>query len=147
LGYGYGGFWVASSARVDFIWAAAGWNAPHAHNGWIDVLLDLGIVGLVMAALQMILVLVNGIRTVIDGREPDASFLVMAAFILLLENMSESELIRPGISWVLLVVSVVVLGRVSMARRLERRQLREARLNEVRMRERFGFGPSVIANR
>jgi exopolysaccharide production protein ExoQ len=147
LGYGYGGFWVAASPRVNFIQSAVGWLAPHSHNGWLDLLLDLGIVGVTIVAVQILLILVKGVRAVIDGREPHMQFILLLGFILLINNFAESELIRPGVGWVSLVISAVAIGRISAARRLERRQLRDARLAEARMRERFGFGPSVIANR
>jgi exopolysaccharide production protein ExoQ len=147
LGYGYGGFWVAASPRVDFIWSAIGWEAPHSHNGWLDLLLDLGAVGVTIVAVQLLLILVNGVRAVTDGRDPHIQFILLLGFILLINNFAESELVRPGIGWVSLVLSAVALGRISATRRQERQELRLARLREAHMRERYGFGPSVISHR
>lgn len=51
VGYGYHGFWNIGpesprfTAHIQFIH-----NMPHAHNGYIDLLLNLGIVGLVLFA-------------------------------------------------------------------------------------------------
>jgi O-antigen ligase len=48
LGYGYGeAFWKVK-AYTQVVWAAAGWKAPFSHNGFIEVLVGTGIVGLVV---------------------------------------------------------------------------------------------------
>ena len=44
LGYGFEGFWgPVHTASVSL---SLGWVVPHAHNGYIEMLLDLGVVGL-----------------------------------------------------------------------------------------------------
>jgi exopolysaccharide production protein ExoQ len=144
LGYGYGGFWVESSPRVDFIWNAIGWAAPHSHNGWLDVLLDLGIVGLTIMAVQLLLVLVKTIRAVIAGHEPDAQFLMLMTVGLLINNLAESSLVRPGQNWVTLVMSVVFLARIAAERAAGSGTIEN---NRFQGRERFAFGPSAMANR
>jgi len=74
LGYGFGAFWVADSANVSLIWNAVGWTPPHAHDGWLDALLELGVVGLALLCLQIILTVVNGVRAVVDGTEPNSQY-------------------------------------------------------------------------
>ena len=113
LGYGLGGFWVADSANVALIWDAVGWTPPHAHDGWLDLLLELGGVGLALISLQILLIVVRGIRAVVDGREPHAQYLIVTTFILLIYNISESNLVRPGIMWVLLVVAATALAKMA----------------------------------
>jgi exopolysaccharide production protein ExoQ len=46
LGYGLGGFWLGWEGESADIWAKYGWNPPHAHNGYLDIWLDLGLIGL-----------------------------------------------------------------------------------------------------
>jgi len=45
LGYGFRGFWAP---HKDIIIGALGWNPGHAHNGFLDIILTLGLVGLIM---------------------------------------------------------------------------------------------------
>ncbi len=46
LGYGYNGFWVADSMYVAWLWAMlGGWKAPSSHNGYLDIVLQIGLVG------------------------------------------------------------------------------------------------------
>jgi exopolysaccharide production protein ExoQ len=46
LGYGLGGFW--SPAHTAYIALALGWVVSHSHNGYLEVMLDLGLVGLTL---------------------------------------------------------------------------------------------------
>lgn len=45
LGHGYGGFWTE---------AIRGQSSSHAHNGYLDVILDLGFVGLIFFSLFLL---------------------------------------------------------------------------------------------
>ena len=46
LGYGYSAFWLGMHGPSYRIWEALGVQMPHAHNGFIQVWLDLGLLGL-----------------------------------------------------------------------------------------------------
>jgi exopolysaccharide production protein ExoQ len=48
LGHGYSGFWNEDSREVQYLWLKAGWRAPDSHNGYLDVLVELGPVGLIL---------------------------------------------------------------------------------------------------
>lgn len=45
FGYGFGSFWYGWESEAASIWYATGWSPPNAHNGLLDLFLDLGIVG------------------------------------------------------------------------------------------------------
>jgi exopolysaccharide production protein ExoQ len=116
LGHGFGAFWVEESANVFEIWMAVDWQPPTAHNGWLDLLLELGVVGLSFTTIQIFLLLTNGIRAVIDGQEPGAQYLLATIFALLIHNLTESDLVRPGASWDLLVIATVALAKIARQR-------------------------------
>ena len=48
-GYGYGTFW-RDGGPAEVIWAKTRFRMPHAHNGWLDLALSLGIPGLLLGA-------------------------------------------------------------------------------------------------
>ncbi len=48
LGYGFSGFWLADLGESYEIWLNFNWLPNHAHNGWLDIALDLGWVGLLI---------------------------------------------------------------------------------------------------
>jgi exopolysaccharide production protein ExoQ len=116
LGYGLGGFWVADSTNVALIWDAVGWTPPHAHDGWLDLLLELGIVGLALLSVQLLLIVVNGIRAVVDGLGPGVQYIVMTTLIMLVFNISESSLVRPGLWWILIIIGATGLARITKER-------------------------------
>ena len=53
LGYGYGAFWAESSEPASLLWEAIGWAVPTAHNGYLELLLELGVVGLTLFVLSV----------------------------------------------------------------------------------------------
>ncbi|MEO1660805.1 MAG: O-antigen ligase [Pseudomonadota bacterium] len=46
LGYGYGAFWSEFSEPGNWVRETLQWDAPTAHNGWLEVAVALGFVGL-----------------------------------------------------------------------------------------------------
>jgi len=51
MGYGYDGFWTAGHIRD--ISAEEGWTVPIAHNGYIELMLSLGVIGLILYMYQL----------------------------------------------------------------------------------------------
>ena len=45
LGFGYQAFWTEANPDAWRSWTKVGWQAPHAHSGFRDVLLNFGLVG------------------------------------------------------------------------------------------------------
>jgi O-antigen ligase len=70
LGYGMGAFWNSLSNRLA-VQRAAGWGWPVAigDNGWLDVLLNLGGVGLGIFVLLLLAFLFRGVVRLRQGRE------------------------------------------------------------------------------
>ncbi|UIK03238.1 O-antigen ligase family protein (plasmid) [Rhizobium leguminosarum] len=53
LGYGYQAFWTDANPEATQIWSKIGWPAPHAHNGYRDILLSFGIMGMIPFVLMV----------------------------------------------------------------------------------------------
>jgi len=76
LGYGFGAFW--NPEFMPAIWSVVGWNAPVAHNGFIDEALATGVIGLFLFLALWLTGIWHSIRLrVMDG---DADAILVIAF-------------------------------------------------------------------
>lgn len=110
LGYGFAAFWEKGSVPALVVQREAHWTVPSAHNGWLDLLVQVGDVGVGLFAAVLVLGLVAAaLRT---HRLGDGGFgllfLVLFAFL----SLSESVIEAPNsVAWVLFVAVLVrVLG-------------------------------------
>ena len=131
FGYGYSAFWGAHSVPAAFIRHETQWLVPSAHNGWLEILVELGWVGVASVAAVIVIGAVGTVfRLPVNGRaEGFWSAGYMVAFIVL--SLSESVLMRhQSLPWVLFLIGFArvfapsadpvvepVLRRVHAARR------------------------------
>jgi exopolysaccharide production protein ExoQ len=112
FGYGYGGFWRADSADANIFWAALGFKTPHAHNGWLELTLGVGIAGAAIAALAWLAAFYRTLRVATAPHAEHVAFCLALLAGVFFENLSEFEFFRPGrLMWVLFVTVLVYLGR------------------------------------
>ncbi len=82
LGYGYGGFWTTSLRNL---------IASHAHNGYLDTILELGLIGLILFIIY-ILNLLKKQADFLDGENQISWFFFALIFVVLVRNAAESLL-------------------------------------------------------
>ena len=113
LGYGRGMFW-SNPWFSSGIEAAAHHIPAHAHNGFIDLTLDVGLLGLFFFALAWSVAYAQALK--LAYRSQEAAYLWPAVFLtlLLLNNYLESYLTRiTNIFWVLFVAIAFSLNQLS----------------------------------
>ncbi|MBP0443320.1 O-antigen ligase family protein [Roseomonas sp. SSH11] len=89
LGYGYSAFWVADSDRVRAIQRVVDWNVPTAHSGYLDVMLQLGWLGLAVLLVMLGCTLYRTARGM--ARPPRHVAFWMVIFVLLQAVLSNNE--------------------------------------------------------
>jgi exopolysaccharide production protein ExoQ len=95
LGHGYALFWVHTSGSLLAV-VATGWNALSSQNGYLDLCLDLGLVGLALFLTYLISAMRLGAKQLntesgLRSKWPIAFFLFFT-----LQNFHESDLLRLG---------------------------------------------------
>lgn len=105
LGYGYSAFWNVSDEATR-ISATLRWAVPHAHNAYIEIALDLGLVGLALYAIVFILALRRAITYMRMDLDPAAKWpLIYLCFVLLYSFTESAVLVPSSIFWMLFVAA------------------------------------------
>lgn len=104
LGYGYNGFWLGLDGESAYIWRATGWKPPNAHNGLLDLWLDLGLLGVSVFLLGFWTSLLRALAWARLSRTSDGLWPVIYITFMVLANLTESTLLeRNNVCWVLYV--------------------------------------------
>jgi exopolysaccharide production protein ExoQ len=105
LGYGFGSFWLEETYGIA-VSGLAGWSVPHAHNGFLDLWLDLGAVGLGLGLLFLFASLYHWWRIYMRTGSSEALFWLTIWAFLLLYNFTESNLLRSNnLLWTLCMLT------------------------------------------
>lgn len=107
VGYGYQAFWREDGGAFD-IWLSEGYKPPHAHNGFINVPLDLGLIGL---SIFLAILAINYVRSIIFLRSDKTVVGLWPIYYItffFMYNHSENTIIEHNsIFWILLVSTIL----------------------------------------
>jgi O-antigen ligase len=107
-GYGYAAFWGEDSAPAKWIRAQLQWPVPTAHNGWLDLLIQLGQVG--VGIFVVIFGLALGAAVIRHRKVRDGYFATLFLAVYFVSLQSESVILtQNGLPWVLAVAAMVRL--------------------------------------
>jgi exopolysaccharide production protein ExoQ len=113
LGWGYQSFWLVGLDGPSIV-DASGWLEfmPHAHNGYLDVRLETGLVGFALFVSFIITTLYAIGRA---DRDPVRAWIVLSlALFVILENFLETVWMRGfNVLWVVFVIVAAEAGRYS----------------------------------
>lgn len=96
FGYGYGAFWHKDfgAPEAQRIRAFLQWDVPSAHNGFLDLSLDLGIIGGLIGVVALASLVVRGILDVAARRVPLGALRLSVAGVTILANLAETGLFQ-----------------------------------------------------
>ncbi|MCX6907647.1 MAG: O-antigen ligase family protein [Verrucomicrobia bacterium] len=108
LGYGLNGFWLGWEGTSAYVCQIAGWAVPHAHNGFLDLWLAVGIWGLAIFVVGFALAFFRALAAMVRAvRASEGIWPVVYLLFMLLYNVTESTILRPhSIFWMLFVAAV-----------------------------------------
>ncbi len=119
FGFGYNAFWQRwrgnDSPAAGVVNAVVGngrdWVA-HAHNGYLDIVLNIGLVGLVIFMVLFLTNVTQTIRLIVNTKRPESFLPLIILTFVFITNFSHSPIIIPSFNWFLFVVATVRLNLV-----------------------------------
>jgi exopolysaccharide production protein ExoQ len=108
VGTGFESFWLGP--RLEKIWSIYWWHPNEAHNGYIEVFLNLGWIGIALLSV----VVVTGYRTALSTlrRDPNIGRLTLAYFAVgLVYNFTEAGFRMMDPIWILFLLAIMTFPR------------------------------------
>jgi O-antigen ligase len=104
LGFGYGTFWVDGSPNIIRLDQIITWNPPNAHNAYLELALNVGLVGATIGTAFMLLTIFRAYRL---ARSDGPSWSVYAAvfgIVFAMTNMVDTMLLKSGDFYSFLII-------------------------------------------
>jgi O-antigen ligase len=107
VGYGYLAFW--DSKRVEYLSDTFRWEIPHGHNMYLDITLDVGIVGLILFVSLLIFALYSAAKLYVQTGKVEYA-IVAGIFICAMVNGAGESLFKlPGFPLFVLISTFIAL--------------------------------------
>jgi exopolysaccharide production protein ExoQ len=126
IGYGFNAFWLGEEGPSRLVRQVAAWDVPSAHNGFLEIWLDLGFLGLLVFFVGLVRFAWKATQCFLHTYRWENTWPILFLAFLVVVNLVQSALISTNfIFWILYVaVSVRVcfsnhVGREGAARRKE----------------------------
>jgi O-antigen ligase len=111
FGYGYNGFWLGYAGPSLAIWRVLTWKPFYAHNGVLELWLDLGLIGVALFVVGYITALKNAVHHLRTSASPAAIWPLLVFVFLAFTNLTESSLLGTNdIAWMLYVAAIVTVS-------------------------------------
>jgi exopolysaccharide production protein ExoQ len=114
LGYGMNGFWQPWRGEFDpakGILTVYGFVPPHAHNGFLDLALNLGLIGLILFTVSFLIALSQAFQYYFRNKSAASSLPLIILIYVVFANISETQLLGSTYIWILYII---VLARLSI---------------------------------
>jgi exopolysaccharide production protein ExoQ len=105
LGYGFNAVWQSWDNQVTaYLWRTLEWQCPYGHNGFMDLLAELGIVGLIVFCISYVTACIRGVMWLRATKVVEGLWPLMYLTFLFLSNVTESTLVATNsIFWILYI--------------------------------------------
>ncbi len=120
LGYGYNTFWKGGwEGEVADIWRAliAGFEPPHAHNGFLEICLDIGLLGLGIFLIWFVFSCLRSLAWLHKNQTIEGIAPIILLIHILLLSLTESYFMRGNIYWLIYVTMTLSIYRKTQYKR------------------------------
>jgi exopolysaccharide production protein ExoQ len=118
LGYGFNAFWLPDETYTQRIWHLLGWMPPQAHNGVLELWLELGIIGTGFFLAVFVYYVAKAVTFLRQSSEPAAAWPLIFLIFLFFVSLTEAEFLASNSATFILFVAVAatVSNRAKNAR-------------------------------
>jgi O-antigen ligase len=128
-GYGWGAFWLGFRGPSRAIWIALPWQPPHAHNGVLELALNLGAIGVALWLVSIATSLRRAVRLARRGLTAVSAWPLALTTFVILYNLTEVTGPQSNLFWTLYVAMSITLS--SRARGRDRSGARVATIRRA----------------
>lgn len=111
LGYGYSAFWQGWDGPSAMIWNVMSWQPNHAHNGLLQLWLDLGLLGILLFTLSFIKTSIKAVNCASSTKTLEGFWPLICLAFIFLSNVSDSLILATNNTmWILYVAITFSIG-------------------------------------
>jgi exopolysaccharide production protein ExoQ len=115
LGYGYGGFWNQSQGESMNVILSVGFPLNHAHDGYLNIWLQLGLVGLLLFVWSLVAAARNGVKSLRLGNQNYVAWCLGIILLVIVGNIDESFIMKyNSLATMVYVMACVGLSKSAM---------------------------------
>jgi O-antigen ligase len=107
LGFGYDGLFRGASNEFYAIASKMNWPVPAAHNGYLEIALDLGLVGAILALWFLIQSATAVLRQLRIDDSREARFPLAFLLYFIISNIAEGTILSSTIMWTIFVATML----------------------------------------
>lgn len=119
LGFGRGAFFAPDSPYAVEIGQVmgTGWHPPHGHNGFLDLAIDFGLIGLSLFLITYFRTFAKIVKRAYATRKPEEIWLLAFMFFLSMNNITESFLLyQANLYWVLFLTIAFTVNQIILSK-------------------------------
>lgn len=106
LGYGYGSFFSGESREATLLWQIHDWSPVHSHNGYVQLWLNLGLIGLIVFLLGYASCLFNSLFKYLVFKDIRMLWIFLFLIYTVFLNMTEVSFFSSGNIWIITLASI-----------------------------------------
>lgn len=108
LGYGFSGFWKGASSGSEIVEGQVQWTPAYSHNGYLEVMLSLGVVGLLVSFLLLFIGFRRAWQLSQAGDSPQDSWPLAMLLFVLIHNLTECSIAWQNcLEWSVCIAAIV----------------------------------------
>ncbi|GAB3317517.1 hypothetical protein GCM10027299_08900 [Larkinella ripae] len=127
-GYGYSAFWIPKLLSKG-VWTDADWNPEQGHNGFIDITLELGLLGLSLFVVILSKAYKRSLNFIKNSPEYHSYWYILVLIFLTIVSFTESFLLKyNNVYWVMFLICAISVSPVTTNGSLQKKEAFKSQL-------------------